>query len=1022
MTEIDFIAKTPRLAASQDYALLRSEGLRHIESLARELWTDYNVHDPGVTLLEVLCYAITELGYRTGYDVADLMTEVENGVAVNNADFHTAREALTNHPVSFDDLRKLMVDVDGVRNAWIERHHGVEYGLDRVAKRLVRESVVVDPETVTLNGLYDVYVEYEDSVEDSRLLRSGLAERGPGGDFVLASGKGIGFDADYPLTLIAVCVYPQNASRVRIALEDSGGAVVGETEADLPRTDEKNRVPLGFEVPPGQGYRLRAYATDQGAVSLYREKEPAPGFPHSLERLLRLTGGLNVQGESTGPSAGFYFFFYDWEVSFAVAPSPEDTGWPAYPPSSSAAADEAPPTLAATREDVRLAILDRLHRHRNLCEDFVRILDLEKEEVALCADLELRPDADIEEVLAEVYFKLDLHVSPTVRFYSVDELAARGKTVDEIFEGPPLAHGFIDEDELRSIQRRCEIRTSDVIRILMDVEGVLAVRQISLLSFVDGEFRTQADWRLELATDRFRAPELSFERSKVLFYKDGLPYFANKEVVFEHLAEKRSAAFGSKLAGQTKDLSVPAGELKDVAAYEPVQKQLPPAYGVGAARLPASTSTLRQAQATQLKAYLMLFEQLLANHLAQLAHVRELFSWNAASTATYFTQEVVGVAGSDELYNQQLLVDEFGGSLETALAAIAEDDSTAVERKGRFLDHLLARFAEDLTEYGLLMEGMTNGRREALEGKRALLADLPLAGGRRGAAHDYRSPADADNLSGFARRVYRLLGIRDVRRRPLAGHRFRIEELPGAKWRMVLDSEGESPQPIFIGSECDSENGVEAMIDSSFELGGDAVNYRETADGSAWELAFACPGEAARVFGVTSSYDVLDEVVDYFARAAAAEGFHVVEHVLLRPRSETDGFMPVQIDETGGCPEVRDPYSFRATVVLPVWPRRFRDARFRRFVEETLRREAPAHDWLKICWISHQEMKSFEQAYQAWQQALAAGESDSAALARLIDELSSMITVYPLARLHDCQETDSSAPQITLNRTNLGTS
>ena len=29
-------------------------------------WTDVNVHDPGVTVLEVLCYAITDLQYRNG--------------------------------------------------------------------------------------------------------------------------------------------------------------------------------------------------------------------------------------------------------------------------------------------------------------------------------------------------------------------------------------------------------------------------------------------------------------------------------------------------------------------------------------------------------------------------------------------------------------------------------------------------------------------------------------------------------------------------------------------------------------------------------------------------------------------------------------------------------------------------------------------------------------------------------------------------------------------------------------------
>jgi hypothetical protein len=37
-----------------DYGLLRREGLRHLERLGSSIWTDFNSHDPGVTMLEVL--------------------------------------------------------------------------------------------------------------------------------------------------------------------------------------------------------------------------------------------------------------------------------------------------------------------------------------------------------------------------------------------------------------------------------------------------------------------------------------------------------------------------------------------------------------------------------------------------------------------------------------------------------------------------------------------------------------------------------------------------------------------------------------------------------------------------------------------------------------------------------------------------------------------------------------------------------------------------------------------------------
>src|SRR5262249_24576430 len=53
--------------ASMDYARLREEGLALLGRLAGAQWTDFNTHDPGITILEQLCYAITDLGYRTAY-------------------------------------------------------------------------------------------------------------------------------------------------------------------------------------------------------------------------------------------------------------------------------------------------------------------------------------------------------------------------------------------------------------------------------------------------------------------------------------------------------------------------------------------------------------------------------------------------------------------------------------------------------------------------------------------------------------------------------------------------------------------------------------------------------------------------------------------------------------------------------------------------------------------------------------------------------------------------------------------
>ena len=104
------------LKPSQDYNFLRKEGLKYIEKLGNTFWTDYNAHDPGITTLEALSYVITELGYRTDFETKDLLTNA-NGQILNGS-FFTVREIMTNAALTELDYRKLLIDIEGITNAW----------------------------------------------------------------------------------------------------------------------------------------------------------------------------------------------------------------------------------------------------------------------------------------------------------------------------------------------------------------------------------------------------------------------------------------------------------------------------------------------------------------------------------------------------------------------------------------------------------------------------------------------------------------------------------------------------------------------------------------------------------------------------------------------------------------------------------------------------------------------------------------------------------------------------------------
>ena len=99
-----------------DFAALRERGLQLIQRLADAGWTDHNAHDPGITILEQVCYALTDLGYRTEYALPDLLATGD----ASAASLYTPAAILPSGAVTITDLRKLVIDVPGVKNAWVE--------------------------------------------------------------------------------------------------------------------------------------------------------------------------------------------------------------------------------------------------------------------------------------------------------------------------------------------------------------------------------------------------------------------------------------------------------------------------------------------------------------------------------------------------------------------------------------------------------------------------------------------------------------------------------------------------------------------------------------------------------------------------------------------------------------------------------------------------------------------------------------------------------------------------------------
>lgn len=141
-TDATFIRLQPA-APQLDYVWLKARGQQIIQQLAGAVWTDYNEHDPGVTTLEQLCYALTELSYRARLPVEDLLTAPgAGGIDPRRQALMMPRAILPCSPLTERDVCKLIVDrVPAVGNAWLtpaRSRHDAPHGLYDVELYLPR--------------------------------------------------------------------------------------------------------------------------------------------------------------------------------------------------------------------------------------------------------------------------------------------------------------------------------------------------------------------------------------------------------------------------------------------------------------------------------------------------------------------------------------------------------------------------------------------------------------------------------------------------------------------------------------------------------------------------------------------------------------------------------------------------------------------------------------------------------------------------------------------------------------------
>lgn len=842
------LSPKPSPKAALDFELLRREAIAYIQRLSGNIWTDYNTHDPGVTILEVLCYAITDLAYRANQPIQDLLADEQGSL---NEQFFNASQILPSKPLTLEDYRKLLMDVEivnegdslapfaGIKNAWVEIRPTNEIPIypDRKAKKLAYKPFPAKEEALKLGILYDVLLEFDHTeglgdLNENKLSMEIEVDQHP--DL-----KGMVIDIQVQFPRWDENIDWENPSSAKKAIQD---------------------ICIQFQQVPS-GFDLTYSITANNSIELSGTELTATG----LEPIVEIDTLSSQVNDFVFDAASGMLGFYLEKIKKI--------------------------------KEILDAARNTLNANRNLCEDFVSFHALRVEEILVCADLELSPEADVELTEARILAAIGDFLSPQVNFYRLEEMLHRCKSgaltisriqqnpakiwleldpdrypkigslisilgsgnnvgtyeileirpaskeaklaeislspnftspllrdddrvflgeweseqclpTEKIFEGPLLRHGFIDSNELALADRKSQLHVSDLIHLIMNIDGVLAVKSIQIANLPqddpDGKIPSKSvRWCLKLAIEQNYVPRLNPSLSKIMYYKEGLPFKANTELVEELLKEIQSKNRNQKIRYPDLDFPEKLGEFADAGAYFSIQNDFPLIYGVGEeGMMPEAEGRPQAHEVKQLKAYLMVFEQLLANYLAQLAHVKELFSFsdqkdrfgNLKISNTYFSQQL-----PDLVPDSAALWKDLSG-LKQKVADLTESKSDFLDRRNRFLNHLIGRFAEQLVDYSLIslrIQG-ESGKEQLIEDKLSFLSQYPKLSSERGLGMnhtDSRSFYHPSNRSGLENRLGALYGIR---KKEVSWLRFRpnfvLNEDSGI-WKISVN--GDASEELF---------------------------------------------------------------------------------------------------------------------------------------------------------------------------------------------------------------------------------
>lgn len=385
-----------------------------------------------------------------------------------------------------------------------------------------------------------------------------------------------------------------------------------------------------------------------------------------------------------------------------------------------------------------------LNKCRNVGELFLHPQPLIKRTWFIRGDVEIENKAEVNTVSAAIDNAIRNYIFPDVIQTGYRQLVTDGLDINEIFDGPLLKHGWIPKENLG--KKRDQLNTIELSTVISAVPGVKSVSDLQLVNNnIKSAVQSNHD---ELLVIDLSQLNFSWAGSATEVTSPQLLAAARPQLA------KGNIQLGASVKVQT---DVPVGKYRDINSYYSIQNTFPEIFAVGADATVSDATNFQIAQSRQLKGYLALFDQVLANQFSQLANIDRLFSFkNTMTGAPSDEREFYAVKNAFEkehpeypvpyeifspTYFYQSLYDvphirpllkgndafKFSSTIESereldhkswqefkrdpynlymrGLMEFVEEEGESLARRNTILDHLLARHGESPEMIDMIIDG-----------------------------------------------------------------------------------------------------------------------------------------------------------------------------------------------------------------------------------------------------------------------------------------------------------------------------